>query len=64
MKSFLQNVDEKYITENWPDHFPTYFSDNGTLKIGNYEQNLPFHYHVKDWLTADILSILENRAAV
>jgi hypothetical protein len=64
MKSFLQNVDEKYITENWPDHFPTYFANNGTFKIGNYEQHLPFHYHIKDWLTADILSVLESRAAL
>jgi len=61
MKAFLQNVDEKYLTEDWTKHFPTYFSDNGTFKIGNYEQTLPFHYHSKTWLTDDMIKILEKR---
>jgi hypothetical protein len=61
MKSFLQNVDEKYITEDWTQHFPTYFADNGTFKIGNYEQTLPFHYQIKSWLTDDMIKILEER---
>lgn len=61
MKSYLQNTDEKLITEDWTQHFPTYFSDNGTFKIGNYEQLLPFHYHIKSWLTDEILSALEKK---
>jgi hypothetical protein len=61
MKSYLQNVDKKYVTEDWTKHFPTYFSDDGTFKIGNYEQSLPFHYQVKSWLTDDMISILEDR---
>lgn len=64
MKSFLQNIDEKYITEDWTNHLPTYFSDDGTFKIGNYEQTLPFHYHVKTWLTDDMINILEKRIGV
>jgi hypothetical protein len=62
MKSYLQNVDEKLITEDWTNHFPTYFSDNGSFKIGNYEQLLPFHYHIKTWLTDEMINILEDRA--
>ncbi len=61
MKSFLQNIEEKYVTEDWTKHFPTYFSTEGTFKIGNYEQQLPFHYNNKDWLTNDMISILEKR---
>lgn len=60
MKSYLQNVDRKLITEKWTDHFPTYFSSDGTFKIGNYEQILPFHYHIKTWLTDEIIQILES----
>jgi hypothetical protein len=61
MKAFLQNINEKYITEDWPLHIPTYFSEDGTFKIGNYHQSLPFHYHVKSWLTDDMIQKLEKR---
>lgn len=62
MKAFVQNVDEKYLTEDWTECLPTYFSTTGKLKIGNYEQRLPFHYQIKTWLTPEIVSILEERA--
>jgi len=61
MKSYLQNIDEKYITEDWTKHIPTYFSEEGTFKIGNYEQYLPFHYHIKNWLTDEYVDILKKR---
>ena len=61
MKSFLQNVDKNTITENWTKHFPTYFSDDGTFKIGNYDQTLPFHYHIKEWMTDEMIGMLEKR---
>jgi hypothetical protein len=64
MKSFLQNVNEKYITEDWTNHFPTYFGDDGTFKIGNYNQYLPFHYQIKSWLTDEMIDILEKRVEV
>jgi hypothetical protein len=61
MKSFLQNVKEELITEDWTKHFPTYFSNDGTFKIGNYQQYFPFHYQVKNWLTDEMIDILEKR---
>lgn len=61
MKGHLQNIDEKFISEDWTKHIPTYFRDDGKFKVGNYEQVLPFHYHVKEWLTDDIISTLEKR---
>ncbi len=61
MKSFLQNVDEKYLTEDWTQHFPTYFLSDGSLRVGNYEQYLPFHYHIKTWMTDDIIDKLEKK---
>jgi hypothetical protein len=64
MKSGLQNVDEKFITEDWTKHFPTHFAENGTFKIGNYEQKLPFHYHVKSWLTDSMIDALEKRVNI
>ena len=64
MKGHLQNINERFITEKWINHIPTYFSEDGTFKVGNYEQTLPFHYHVKDWLTPGIIEILEKRVGV
>lgn len=60
MKSFLQNVDANTVTEDWTKHFPTYFADNGTFKIGNYNQTLPFHYHIKEWMTDEMIYSLER----
>ena len=64
MKSHLQNIDEKYITEDWTKTIPTYFADDGSFKIGNYAQTLPFHYHIKEWLTDDIIKILGTKAGL
>jgi hypothetical protein len=64
MKGHLQNIGEKFITEDWTKHIPTYFKDDGSFKIGNYEQTLPFHYHVKDWLTLDIITKLEKAVGI
>ena len=60
MKSKLQNIPEKYLTEDWTQHIPTYFTKEGTLKIGNFQQDLPFHYQIKEWLTDDIIKKLEG----
>lgn len=64
MKGHLQGINEKYITEDWTKHIPTYFADDGTFKIGNYEQTLPFHYHIKEWLTDSMIKTLEQRVGV
>jgi len=63
MKSFIQNVDEKYLSEDWTLNIPTYFSSKGSVKIGNYEQYLPLHYHIKSWLTDEMIEILEENAS-
>lgn len=60
MKSGLQNISEQSISEDWTQHIPSYFTEECSLKVGNFEQTLPFHYHIKHWLTDDIISKLEN----
>lgn len=64
MKSHVQNVDQRLINEDWTKTIPTYFSDNCTFKIGNYEQHLPFHYQVKEWLTDDMIGKLERKLGI
>lgn len=64
MKSQIQNIPEKFIDEDWTKSIPTYFHNDGTFTIGNYKQTMPFHYHVKPWLTDEMIDILEERVDV
>jgi hypothetical protein len=64
MKGHLQNIDERYISEDWTKNLPTYFNEDGSFMIGNYKQHLPFHYHIKSWLTDNMISILEKRVGI
>lgn len=59
MKSRIQNF-QNLADEDWTKYIPTYFTKDCTLKIGNYQQYYPFHYHVKEWLTDDIVNKLES----
>lgn len=61
MKGHLQNINERIIQEDWTKSIPTYFHTDGKFKIGNYQQVYPFHYHIKSWLTDEMISILEKR---
>lgn len=61
MKAQLQNINEALITEEWPNNIPTYFGSDGRFKIGGFQQIYPFHYHVKNWLTDEMIEILEER---
>lgn len=64
MKGHLQNINETYISEDWTQHIPTYFREDGKFKIGNYEQIYPVHYHIKNWLTDEIITTLEKRVGI
>jgi len=61
MKSYVQNIPQQYLTEKWDNHLPTYFTNDCKLKVGNYKQRIPFHYHLKDWITDDIITKLETK---
>jgi hypothetical protein len=61
MKGLLQGIDSAKIGEDWTTSVPTFFSDQGTFKIGNYQQVYPFHYHIKTWLTDEMIDMLEKR---
>ena len=37
-----------------------YFNDIKTFKVGNFQQQYPFHYVDKNWLTDDIIKSLED----
>jgi len=59
MKSQVQNA--LYLHDNWNKSLPTYYNDCTNFKIGNFQQYLPFHYVVKDWMTADMIAQMEKQ---
>jgi hypothetical protein len=55
------------MIQNWPwpadkvsDHVGFYFDLQGKLKIGNYQQQDIVHYNEKNYVTDEIISILEE----
>jgi len=60
MKSKLQEVPMQFITEEWNKHIPTYIDNDSNIKIGNYLQTAPIHYHIKSWLTEEHIQLMEK----
>lgn len=64
MKTELQGwEDGKYnrVPEDWNSVVQTYFSNDCELRISNHHQTMPFHYHVKDFITDEIISTLQRK---
>lgn len=61
MKTKLQGWDNEAVTEQWSNHIGVYFTDDLELKIGRYRQLSPLHYHIKNFVTDEMISLYEQR---
>jgi len=61
MKSQLQGWGTG-ITEDWTKHMPVFFNPRLECKIGNHLQFHPLHYHIKGFVTDEILEYYERAA--
>lgn len=61
MKLPLQNCGISTGSADWTSHLYSTFRNNGELIVGNYKQQVPFHYHIKSWLTDEIIEFLEKK---
>lgn len=62
MKSQLQGwPDDRSMMEDWTKIIPSYFDKNANTMIGNYKINLPFHYHVKHFMTDEMIATMEAK---
>jgi len=52
------------IPEEWNKVVQVYFNNDCELNIGNYRQTLPFHYHVKDFVTDEMIATMERKLGV
>lgn len=60
MKTQLQGWNLQ-VSEKWNDHIGVYFTDDLELKIGRYRVLAPLHYHVKDFVTDEMITIMEQK---
>jgi len=60
MKSHLQGWNTPVISEDWRQYLKTFFTPNAECKIGNHRQVYPLHYHIKEWLTDDMIRTYEE----
>jgi hypothetical protein len=63
MKSHIQEVKGAALSETWTESLPTYYKDCKNFKVGNFQQQLPFHYVEKDWLTDKMIKQMEDSYA-
>lgn len=64
MKSHIQGWNDPNISEDWRVHVTPFFTSNAECKIGNHKQVYPLHYHIKEFLTDDIIKIYERNLNV
>lgn len=60
MKTQLQGWGTEGLTEDWTAHMSVFFNPALECKIGNYLQFFPLHYHVKTFITDEILDFYER----
>jgi len=59
MKTRLQNWPDIIDDEDWTKHIQVTLTD--VLKLGRHRQHLPLHYHIKSFLTDEIIENYERR---
>jgi hypothetical protein len=60
MKSHIQNVKASVMHDDWCESLPTYYQSYREFKVGNFQQQLPFHYVNKNWITPEKIQQLEQ----
>lgn len=61
MKTKMQNwIGAKDIPEDWSKSISVFMTEQLELKIGRYRQLAPLHYHLKDFVTDEMLELYEN----
>lgn len=61
MKTHLQNWNNNELDENWTKYVNILFNDNLKCKIENFLQTGILHYHVKSFLTNEIIKYYEDK---
>jgi hypothetical protein len=60
MKSRLQGWKHDNISEDWREYLPVFFNKDCECRLGNHLQFFPLHYHLKDFLTDEMINVYEE----
>lgn len=60
MKSFVQNININKINADWTKSLTSQLSDDLTVMIGNYKQEVPVHYVEKHWMSDEKIKTYER----
>jgi hypothetical protein len=60
MKSQLQGWNFQSVSDDWQDHISVFFNPEASCSLGHHKQFYPLHYHIKSFLTDDMIKIYEN----
>lgn len=62
MKTVLQNWKfAEEFDENWTKHIQFHFTPECSLRIGNFAQRMPFHYHNKEFVTEQMIMYFKEK---
>lgn len=61
MKSGLQGWGTGTVDEDWQKHARAFVTDSLACKIGNHAQSFPLHYHLKNFITDEMISQYERK---
>ena len=64
MKSFVQNIPQHKISNDWTQSLTSQLSDDLKVRVANYEQSLPFHYVEKNLMTDEKIQQYERALGV
>lgn len=64
MKSQLQGWPRVFMTEDWTSIIRSSFNNECEFKIGNFIQNVPVHYHVKEFMSDKIIGKMEKKLGI
>jgi hypothetical protein len=60
MKSFVQNININKINADWTKSLTSQLSDDLSVTIGNFRQEVPVHYVEKHWMTEEKIKTYER----
>lgn len=60
MKSKIQGWQLSSISDDWQQHLSVFFDSDCSCSLGHHRQFYPLHYHLKYFLTDDIIKKYEN----
>jgi hypothetical protein len=60
MKSRLQDWQIANLEEDWTKYISGTVTPNLSVKVGRFSQHLPFHYHVKEFISDAVLATYEE----